>query len=354
MPPDPANFYSTTRAARKIIVVDLGFLGDTVHLVPALWEIKLNYPAARLEVLTTPVGAEVLALAPCVDRAWALDMHPKTRTLKQQWQILRGLWHERFDVAYNFSGADRTIFMTALTLARWRVAHPGGRQHFWNSWLIPYWIPRQDRDLIVFEQRRRMLAECGVPLGKARFDLKVGDTDQAWAAQIVPSPAIHLSLNASKPTREWPLEHHAQMLRSVWGKYPQLTVIATAGAMERERTRVNQLAELLKDKRFCPLMEPLTIARLCAILKRCRLHIGPDSGVIHLAMALDVPTISFFREQGAYKSFAPCGPKHRVLSRPCRCIDHRDAPCEATGRAECIATIQPQQVADLVIQSLRP
>ena len=118
MPPDPAKFYSTTRAARKIIVVDLGFLGDTVHLVPALWEIKQNYPAARLEVLTSPVGAEVLALAPCVDGAWALDMHPKTRTLKQQWQILRGLWRERFEVAFNFSGADRTIFMTALTLAR--------------------------------------------------------------------------------------------------------------------------------------------------------------------------------------------------------------------------------------------
>src|SRR5947208_8123067 len=154
MPSDPAQFYSTTRAARKVIVVDLGFLGDTVHLVPALWEIKQSYPHARLEVLTTPVGAEVLALVPCVDRAWALDLKRENRTFGRQWELVRALRRERFDVAFNFSGADRTLFMTALTGARWRVAYPGGRWHFWNAWLIPWWIPRQNPDELVSEQRR--------------------------------------------------------------------------------------------------------------------------------------------------------------------------------------------------------
>ena len=96
MPSNAANFYGQTRAARKIIVVDLGFLGDTVHLVPALWELKSGYPQAKLHVLTSTVGAEVLRLAPCVDRAWALDMYRETRTLRQQWQVLRALRRERF------------------------------------------------------------------------------------------------------------------------------------------------------------------------------------------------------------------------------------------------------------------
>src|SRR6516225_4691993 len=127
MPPDPAKFYSTTRAARKIIVVDLGFLGDTVHLVPALWELKRGYPQAALHVLTAPVGAEVLRLVPCVDRAWAVELYREKRTLRQQWETIRGLRRERFDVAFNFNGADRTVIMTALTGARWRVGYPGGR-----------------------------------------------------------------------------------------------------------------------------------------------------------------------------------------------------------------------------------
>src|SRR5258708_177476 len=43
---DLPGFLATTRAAKKILAVELGFLGDTVHLVPALWEIKRHYPAA--------------------------------------------------------------------------------------------------------------------------------------------------------------------------------------------------------------------------------------------------------------------------------------------------------------------
>src|ERR1039458_2141816 len=127
---NPAYFYERTSAARKIIVVDLGFLGDTVHLVPALWELKQNYPAAALHVLTTPVGAQVLQLATCVERAWALELDPAKRTLRMQWQILRELRRERFDIAFNFSGADRTVFMTALTGARWRLRPPAGPGHF--------------------------------------------------------------------------------------------------------------------------------------------------------------------------------------------------------------------------------
>src|ERR1700690_361083 len=99
MPSDLTHFYSRTRAARKVIVVDLGFLGDTVHLVPALWELKAAYRQASLHVLTSPVGAEVLALVPCVERAWAIELQRERRTLSQQWEVVRALRREGFDVA---------------------------------------------------------------------------------------------------------------------------------------------------------------------------------------------------------------------------------------------------------------
>jgi len=64
--PDLKRFYERTRNAKKIVVVDLGFLGDTVHLVPALWEIKDHYPQAELHVLSSPLGCEVLQMVRCV------------------------------------------------------------------------------------------------------------------------------------------------------------------------------------------------------------------------------------------------------------------------------------------------
>lgn len=350
---DPAHFYSRTRGARKVIVVDLGFLGDTVHLVPALWELRASYPEAQLHVLTTPVGAGVLAMAPCVDRAWPLELRPDQRTLRGQWQTLRALRRERFDAAFNFSGADRTVFMTALVGASRRVAQRGSRWHFYNPWLIADWVPRQAPDLIVYEQRRQVLAACGLSLGPARFDLRVDRESVRWASARVPPVAIHVSPNSAKATREWPLEHHAALFRAVWSALPEARFLASSADQPRQSERLRALAALVNDPRLELLPPGLTIPQLAAVLGRCRLHLGPDSGVLHLAMALQVPTISFFREQGAFRSFMPQGPLHRVITVPCHCTDGRDAPCEPLGRSECFATIDPARVANLVIAQLK-
>jgi len=353
MSSDLANFYSRTRKARKIIVVDLGFLGDTVHLVPALWELKGNYPRAALHVLTSTVGEDVLRLTPWVDRVWGLEMYPEKRTIAQQWRTLKALRRERFEIGFNFSAADRALFFTALSGARLRLACRGGRRHFYDRLLAQQWAPKPNPDLIVFEQRRHILAECGLQLGPPRFVLKVDAATEKWAADIVPSFAIHISPNSAKATREWPLEHHVALLQVLWAEYPELHVIISGGAREREQERLRALENRLKNTHLHVLPANLLIPQLAGVLKRCRLHIGPDSGVLHLAMALDLATISFFRQQGTYKSFMPSGPNHRVISMPCHCVDHHEAPCERVGQAECFAQIQPNRVAELVREQLK-
>ena len=320
--------------------------------MPALWELKDHYPQAELHVVTSPVGVEVLRLAPCVDRAWALEQDPQKRTLREQWRVIRALRRERFDAAFNFSGSDRSVILTWLTGAQRRVGCPGGRWHFWSRWLIPDWASRQDPDLIIFEQRRQALADCGFRLSPPRFNLQVDAESAEWAARIVPPMAIHLSVSSSKATREWPLEHHAVFLRAVWGERPDLQILVSASARDREQQRLRALAASVNDQRLQVLPAGLAISRLAAVLQRCRLHIGPDSGVLHLAVALGVSTISFFRQQGSYKSFMPVGAKHRVISMPCHCVDHRDAPCERLGEAECFRQIEPARVVALVREQL--
>src|SRR2546430_16484318 len=100
------GFYEKTRRARKIIVVDLGFLGDSLHLVPALWEIREHYPQAQLHVLSSLLGAEVIGLAPCVDRVWPLELAPGRRTWRGQWRTGRGLGRGGGEFGGDFWGDD--------------------------------------------------------------------------------------------------------------------------------------------------------------------------------------------------------------------------------------------------------
>lgn len=317
-------------------------------MLPALWELKQNYAEAALHVLTSTVGQDVLGLAPWVDRVWGIEMYADKRTLRQQWEIIRSLRRERFDVAFNFSSSDRTIFTTALTGARWRLGCRTGRWHFYNRWLLREWAPQPDPNLIVFEQRRSVLKACGMNLSPPRFELEVDEPSATWAAGIVPAFALHISLNSAKATREWPLGHHVSLFKSLWADYPDLHLMVSGSARERERERLRALEAAIQDSRLRLLPPNLTIPQLAGILKRCRLHIGPDSGVLHLAVALNVPSVSFFREQGNYRSFMPAGTNHHVISMPCHCVDHHKAPCERLGYSECFNQIEPARVAAAV------
>jgi ADP-heptose:LPS heptosyltransferase len=345
-----SGFYERTRTARKVIVVDFGFLGDTLHLVPALWEIKRHYPDAPLHVLTSPLGAEVLRMAPCVDRVWPLEIHPERRRLTEQFAVVRALRREKFEVAFSLSGSDRATIFTGLSGARHRVGQLGRRQHFWNRWLIQDWAPPPERDVTVWERHRRTLVACGFALQSPRFDLRVDADSAKWAEPLAPRGAVHLSINSANPLKEWPLENYAETLRAVWQAEPKLPVVVSAGANDREQERLRKFIALINDTRLLTLPGKPGIAQLAAVVQRCRLHVGPDSGVVHLAVALGVPTISFFREQGAYKCWLPVGTLHHALTAPCVCIDHHSGTCEARGQAECLEKILPVQVAMLILK----
>ncbi len=352
-PPETSGFYTQTRAAKKIIVVDLGFLGDSLHLVPALWEIKDHYPQAELHVLSTPLGCEVVRMVPAVHRAWSLELAPARRSWREHAAMIRNLRREQFDVAYNFNGTDRSIILTALTGARWRVAHLGGRSHFWNAWLIPHWVARQEDTLPVFEQRRQVLAACGFSLQPARFDLRLKQADVDWASSVVPGGAVHLSLNSANPLKEWPVQHYAALVKLLWREYPALQLVASASPNPRELGRIQAFVGAVNDARLQILPANLSIGQLAAAVQRCRLHFGPDSGVVHLSVALGVPSVSLFRDQRGYAAWLPPNEAHRYFLAACGCVDHKNCPCESSGLAACLEKISPEEVVAMMQGFLR-
>jgi ADP-heptose:LPS heptosyltransferase len=341
------DFYRKTRSARKVFAVQLGYLGDTLQLVPALWEIKRNYPGAELHVATAAVGGELLAMVPCVDRAWPLARTPRGTPWRAQWRWLRAVRRERFDVGFNFSGVDRAVILTFLSGAGARVAFATGRHHFWNRWLIPHWVPRVDRTVHVAEQQRRMLAACGLEIGPARYDLRIPPPAIEWAKAQVPSGSVHLSVNASHGLKEWPLDRWIRLARELLDLDPAVMVVATGTAQAREIERLRQFDTALADARVRIFAGDLDLARLAGLLGCCRLHIGADSGALHLAAVLGVPTVALFREYAGLDEWLPRGEAHRQVVVPCRCVNRKEQPCLAGGQAGCLASVAVESVVGL-------
>jgi ADP-heptose:LPS heptosyltransferase len=344
---NPEHFYSMSqkecREAGKILVIDPGFLGDSIHLIPALWELRRHHPRAALHVLTSPLGAEVLHMVSCVDQAWVFPLGPPSPPFWKHWDIIKKLRREHFDAAYNFSGTNRAILLTALSGAGLSMTHETERKHFWTPWLIQCVVPEQDRSLPVFEQRRQVLAACGFTLAPAQFTLKVPSLALDWAEERVPAGSVHLSPNASMHLNEWPLEHTIALVRGLLARNPLLTVVVTGSSKPREKDRLRQIAEEAGDARV-RVLTGLTLAQLAGVLTRCRLHVGPDPGVTHLAYALGIPTFSIFRDHAGLKEWLPCGENHLYRIAACRCAGLKEPTCRNAPHARCLADIKPDDV----------
>ncbi|MBE7502988.1 MAG: glycosyltransferase family 9 protein [Verrucomicrobiales bacterium] len=346
------DFLNRTRTARRVLVIDQGFLGDALHLLPALWEIRRHYPRAALEVVTTPVACELLALARCADRLRPLELMPERRSLREQLRLLHALRRERFEVAFNLNAADRSILLTGLCGARWRLGLTGGRWHFWYRWCIPHWLPEPDPDLPVFEHHRQALMAAGFVLGEPRFGLEVPPDARDWAAAWGSPSTVHLSLNSANPLKEWPVRHYAQLVAQVWAARPATAFLLSGTRSAREQRRLDAFFTLVADPRARRLPPGLSLAQLAAVLQGCHLHVGPDSGVIHLAAALGVPTVSLFRQRGGYRAWLPVGPHHQHLLAPCTCVHDHGSRCAVLGEPECLVRVAPEAVSGQVLRAL--
>ena len=344
-----AGFYSNTRGAHRVLVIDPGMLGDTLHLLPAMRELRRSYPDAELHVLCSPVGAELHRLAGFATRLWVLPQGREQRRLTQQLRLLFDLRRLRFDASLNFGTNDRNLFYAAIIGARRRLGRRLDRWHFWSSWCVPDWVTVSGQGKPAFEERRLMLAAAGFPLEEARYSLTVPAEEQAWATANIPGGAVHFSINASTPVKEWPLRNWEELARLLRDEV-ECPIIATGSNQPREKQRLEAFAAAAPGARI---FAGLPIARLAAALERCRLHIGADSGVLHLAVAVGTPTISLFRDYPGWKTWAPQGEAHQVLSVHCECAGNQGTTCLERKEAVCLAGIAPGAVLNAIREKLR-
>lgn len=335
---------------KKILVVDLGFLGDTVHSIPALR--ALTASGASVDVMTTPVGSEVLALVPGIHRVWVAFLRKPSPPWWRGLAQLRELRSQEYDAALSWVGSDRNLYGVGWSGAPERIARITGK----NSWLARLRLTRSidgsERSQPVFEQRLSFLRELGWSGVDTGWAFKIPDQERSTAKNIVRKPFLHLSVNsASTPLNEWPLDDWAEVLCRIWKEVPQLEVLATGAGSERESARLRDLVALVGDSRLKVHADRTPVPLLAALLESSELHLGLDSGVLHLAVALGKPTVSLFRESAGRLGWAPRGSGHRVLLRDCSCNSSNRSIC-AGGRALCLSKISVEEVTQAVLALL--
>jgi ADP-heptose:LPS heptosyltransferase len=304
---------------RRILVVELWNIGDVVLTMPFLAELRAMFPLATTTLLAPPHAEEVLRGTGLVDDFIEIDIssretwltrNPLAYDWRRLWRLRDELRSREFDLAFQCRLHIREHVIVGLSGAHRRV----GYSFDGADGLLTDAVPVADASEHKADEWLRLLEPFGKPFGKP-FGAKppslniTEDENQKAKAYLSASgisPAarvIGIHPGASIADKRWPLDRFHEL------------AVALA---ERQDVRVLAFVDPQGYGESLGAIKGVVSARvplreLMALLAHCDLLVCNDSGPMHIAGALGVPTVAVF-SAGIDRWFSPLGEGHEVVS----------------------------------------
>ncbi len=317
-------------AVKEILIWHQGALGDLLLAGPALLALRRHYPQARITALGQPQLWSLLSPTLFLEAIWDSAAAAWTPLFLAD-APLPPVLQERlapFQLALVFSPRPHPALLARLAEAGITAVH----------WLPSFPAAGQDAVGTVLAAA---LARLGVAPVAASFRLLLGADWLDQAPQLSGSgPFLAVAPGSGQKLKNWPLAHYYEATRSLAWQHG-LQIIWLAGPAEEPILPYLQGLAAAQDHL---LLANLPLTAVAATLARCRLYLGGDSGLTHLAAALGVPGVLALFGPTDPRVWAPRGKGVRVLEAPCP-----QAPC-AAGRE--ISCPEPRCLQDLTVEQV--
>ena len=314
--PGLGDFLPRTRAAKKVMVLDLGFLGDTVHLLPSLWMARQAYPQAELHVAVAAHVTSFMACVPWVDHVWGYMRYPRHATMSENFQMVTRLRREKFDVLINLNGSDRSSWLSFFSGARERLGRvpKGGGPPFWRRMFTAH-VQHPFGGEPIYTQRCRCLAIAGFPFTQPEFHVEI-PAEKLQAAEISAGDAgtyLHISPFTTADYKELPPSQLVELISALAENFPDQKLVLSCAPTERERGKMAELLALLPRPPWRVFAGNLNLMQIAAVIQHGAAHFCGDTGTLHLAAMTGTPTVAWFWPNPGLREWMPTGEKYRVV-----------------------------------------
>jgi ADP-heptose:LPS heptosyltransferase len=310
------QFFERTRHAKKVMVLDLGFLGDTVHLLPALWMVRQAYPNAELHAAVASHVTSLMDCVPWVDRVWGYMRFPRHATLRENIAMVAKLRREKFDALINLNGSDRSSWLSFLSAAPERLGRrpDDGGPPFWKQMFTAH-VHCPFGDEPVYLQRCHCLEKAGFPPALPEFHIKIAP-ENLRAADISGSDAgtfFHISPFTTDDRKELSPQQLAELIGELAKQVPGKRWALSCAPTGRERKKMESLLALLPLKPWRVFAGNLNLTQLAAVIQGSALHLCGDTGTLHLALMTGARSVAWFWPNPGLSVWTSGGAGQRVL-----------------------------------------
>lgn len=313
------------RDYRKILVIKLAGLGDTVLMLPAIRALKGRFPRAQVWALVSPLTDGLLCDQPGVDDSSPYDFFGVDRGVRGFLRTIRRLRRERFDLVVDFE----QHFGLVPVLAYWtgapaRVGFVGANA--WRGCLFTHPVPldgskhMQEAFLDLARAAGADAAEAGAS-GRLRIRAEDRAFVERWLADRgVGQNDLVITIHPGSgphPHKRWAPENFGTLADKLVVKYNAFVVL-TGGPDELEIVR--QVAAAMRHGPLIAAAE-LSVRQLSALIERSAVLISNDTGPMHIGPAVGTPTIGLFGPELPLR-YRPYGAGHVAVHHPLDC-----SPC---------------------------
>ncbi len=332
--------------ARRICLIRLSAIGDIVHGLALANGLRRGYADAHLTWILEPIGYEMMREQRVIDEF--IVFHRKKGV--DGWRDLHRILRQRsFDLLLtpqiSFKSSLVSFFVRSTIKMGFDFARSRELHWFFTNRHLPAHAPQH-----VLDQFREFLTALDIPIAPPEWNIRFTDDELAGKATFFErfrAPVVGFIPASSNPDKDWTPEGYSRAIEHVTDRYGMEPLII-GGPGKREKEFADEVCRLSRRPPAVALERP--IRKTMWQLSGCRLVIGPDTGPLHIAVALGIPVIGLF----GYSNPRRCGPYYsRELI-----VDRYTDPGEETGpirrrvRPGRMARITPEEVIARIDQAL--
>lgn len=288
----------------RIAIVMMSAAGDAVHTLPVVNALKRHRPQSHITWILQPGPATLVQGHANVDEIIVFD---RSRGLRAFTDIRRTLAQKAFDLVINLQVYFKAGIVTAFTRAPVKLGFDRTRARDMNWLFTNRKIPPHPNQHVQ-DQYFEFLRELGVPHEPVEWHLGPWPEEKPWQREFFQPfqrPAAAMVVATSKPEKDWPPERWAEVSDALWHDF-QLEPVIVGGRSDRELHAERVILERGKHKPRSALGSGLR--KLVAILDGSALALAPDTGPLHMAVAIERPVVSLIgytnpKRTGPYRRY---------------------------------------------------
>jgi heptosyltransferase-2 len=318
---------------QRILIRATNWVGDAVMSLPALEAIRSRFPEAHISVLARPWVADIYARESFADNIIPYTAGHGFRDLAGKLAAARQLRSMRFDAAILLQNAFEAAALVWLARIPVRIGYDRDGRGRLLTHAIPVpakgEIPPHERFYYLELLRRAGLIPCLPDTDRIRLGSTAGAarSGQERFRRLGMQDVIGISPGAAYGNaKRWLPERFVEAAARLGGS---VALFGSAG----ERSLCDSIAEglRLRGVQVHNFAGETSLREFIDLAAACRAYLTNDSGGMHIASALSVPTVAVFGSTD-HVATGPTGPLARVVREPVECspcllrecpIDHR-------------------------------